>query len=355
MAKQKTSSFKGKVSRNAAKQKMDASFSYLMYPKGVEILIAEPGTIDFDILPYIVTSEVHPDRDDEVGCAVPGELWYRRSFKVHRSVGVDEETVICLTSIGENCPICEFRNKMKKEEGANKDDIKALYPRERCLYVVMPFHKKWDEEPHIFDISSYLFQDLLNDELEDNEENEIFPDLEEGKTLEVRFERSRFKGQKFAKANRIDFNPRDYIYTMEDVEDLPNLDEIVEKSVISYKELERKFMSFDNDEDNKGEEFEEVTDEEESGTRKKKSLRKPRKKVNDEDDQEEEVPEEEEPEEEEKSTPMTRSRKTTSKKSTPPAKKKCPHGHKFGVDHDEFDDCVNCKLWDDCNEAAKEA
>ena len=99
MAKKRTSSFVGKVAHNAQKQKKDASLSYLMMPKDVEILIAEVGRISMDILPYIVQTDKHPDRDDEYKVALKGDLWYRRPFKLHRDIGPDGDAIICLEKL----------------------------------------------------------------------------------------------------------------------------------------------------------------------------------------------------------------------------------------------------------------
>ena len=72
MAKKK-SSFSGKVRSNAEKTKASGSaFGYLNMPKGVGIYRPEvESRIDFDMMPYEVTAEHHPDRDDDAGIAVP--------------------------------------------------------------------------------------------------------------------------------------------------------------------------------------------------------------------------------------------------------------------------------------------
>ena len=56
---------------------------------------------------------------------------------------------------------------------------------------------------------------------------------------------------------------------------------------------------------------------------------KPAKKDSDEDEDEDES-----------------STKKSSKKDSDSGK--CPFGHKFGVDSDEFDDCEDCDIWDRC-------
>ena len=100
MSKKRTSSFRGKVSSDAKRQKTaGASYGYLNLPKGVSVYSPEPGSknVKLDFLPYIVTDERHPDRNEELKVALPDSLWYKRPFKTHRNVGVDNDAVICLT------------------------------------------------------------------------------------------------------------------------------------------------------------------------------------------------------------------------------------------------------------------
>ncbi len=51
----------------------------------------------------------HPDRDEEYGIAVPGSLWYKRPYWLHRGVGPENVSIVCPSSIGKKCPICEYR------------------------------------------------------------------------------------------------------------------------------------------------------------------------------------------------------------------------------------------------------
>ena len=189
MMKAKTSSFKGKVTSNAHKQQSaGSSYGYLKLPKGVSVFAPDPGgRYLLDFLPYTVTDEKHPDRDNDLDIATKGSLWYKRPYKVHRGIGGGNDSVVCLASIGKKCPICEERARLIKA-GAEKEETDALKPSNRNLYVVIPLDsKKHDKEIHIFDMSQYLFQDLLNEELEEDEDKGIFPDLEEGKALKKLF------------------------------------------------------------------------------------------------------------------------------------------------------------------------
>ena len=126
MAK-KSSSFRGKVGANARKQKSDgAAYGYLNLPKGVNIFKPEPGgKTSFDIMPYEVTSDRHPDRDEDLDIAIKGSLWWKLPFKIHRNIGVRNETVVCPVSIGKRCPICDYRAQQIRE-GAEKETTDAL-------------------------------------------------------------------------------------------------------------------------------------------------------------------------------------------------------------------------------------
>jgi len=365
--------FKGAVSRNAAKQSRGARFGHLNLPKGVSVFREEPKTrVDLDILPYTVTDEVHPDRDDEYEIAVPGELWYKRPYWLHRGIGANSEDVVCPSSIKQKCPVCEYRAQLLKDgTDWNDDSVKALKPSMRNLYAIIPKgHKNYDEEIHIWDISQFLFQDKLNEEIQENEEYETFPDLEEGYTLRIRFSEDQLGSNKFANTSRIDFNDRDP-YGESILDDVLSLDEVL--VVPSLKEIQAVFfggLSQDEieneDEEEEEEEEEDEEDEEETPAqaKKRKNLQKPES----EDDEEEEEDEEDTEEEEEEEKKPKPSRRKTSKKDKGQDKEgqdkdeskkgkkddRCPHGHKFGKDCEEHDECDECEEWEACLDEAEE-
>lgn len=246
--KKKRSSFKNKVRRDAERQKSASSnYGYLILPNGVSVFSPEPGSrVKLDIIPYEVTDANHPDKYEDEQIATVGELWYKRPFRIHRNIGTANDAVVCPRSFGKPCPICEYREKLLKE-GADKEETNALRPSQRNLYVVIPQGVKgMEEKPHIWDMSQYLFQNLLNTELEEDEDNGVFPDLEDGKTLKIRFDSSQIAGGRaFAEASRIDFATRRKPYDESILDIIPKLDEVLK--VLSYKELEAKFLELDPD------------------------------------------------------------------------------------------------------------
>ncbi len=375
-----TSKFKQKVAANSHKQKIQATqYGYLRLPRNVSVFKEEPGSrVRLDILPYVVTDENHPDRDDENGIALPGELWYKRPYKLHRGVGVENTSVVCPTSFGKPCPICEYRARLIKE-GGDKATIAALKPSLRNLYIVVPKDSKaYEEKPHIWDISQFLFQNQLNEEIEENDDYAVFPDLEEGLTLRIRFSEETFRKNKFASTSRIDFEERDEPYDEGILKQTPNLDEVLD--VLPYSKIEAIFFGteiseYEDEEDDVAEDEE---DDEPIRKRKIKSIREEpefRRLMKEEEDEEEEEGVDEEGEEDsddndevsssdddelvedinddddpEEVEENPRKTKRTRTKKDNRLSNKCPYGHEFGTDCEEYDDCDECDMWEDCIE-----
>lgn len=370
---EKRNRFRGKVSHNAKKQATGAQYGYLRLPKGVNVYQIEGGGRDqprvkFDILPYRVEDENHPDRDKDLEIATVGELWYRRPFFLHRSIGAAKDSLVCPTSVGKKCPICEYRRK-RQQAGAEKEEIDAMKASQRNLYALVPIEdKKHEEKIHIWDISQFLFQKLLNEEIEENENYESFPDPEEGYTLRVRFEAKTFGGSNpFFEANRIDFEERNYVYDDEFLATVPCLDHILE--VKSYEELERIFLEIEDpdEESEKGSETAGADDPDQETT----SPRRPKPKSADpapaDEEEEDEKPRDRRPLRrappapdagaDEEEAPPRQARQAagpTRQRETKPAAGHCPSGYKFGVDTDKYDECAQCSEWETCIDA-KEA
>ena len=324
--KKKKISFADKVRANIEKQKSQKSqYGYLKLLKGVNVFKEEPGSrVKLDILPYVVTDPNHPDRDDELGIAVPGALWYKRPFKLHRNIGYNNMPLVCPTSIGKRCPICEYKQRLLKEGKDWRDDsVKALKTYLRNLYIVVPLdNKNYEERPYVWDISDHLFQNKLSTELEENPEYANFPDLEDGYTLRIRFTEEQFGKNKFADTSRIDFEKREKKYDESILDKVPNLDEVL--VVLPYEQIEAKF--FDSEDDA-------VTDVD--------------KAIN------EVVDEIDEGEDDEEVEPR-KAKIIVSKPKLAVADGKCPYGHEFGRDEGSYLECADCIEWNACADAKDE-
>ena len=245
----KKSNFKGKFVSSAKKYAASSSgktSSTIKLPKGFEFLQYDDKVkeLELDFLPYIVTDKHHPLRDAEEGIALVGDQWFYRPYKVHRNIGADRTDFICPSSIGQKCPICEYQKELFKTD---KEAAIALYPKDRCLYVVIPRNlSKLEEKPYVWDISIRLFHDILIEELEKDEDNESFAALEGGKTLTCKLKWKSFgeKDSKFAEIRAIDFDDRDDIDEAI-LEDLPKLDDTL--NILSYDELYNAFHEIQGD------------------------------------------------------------------------------------------------------------
>lgn len=384
MSKQKISSFRGRVAKNIKDNAEKQTFGYLVPPKNVNVVknlvLDKNNKINFDIIPYIVSGTFHPDKGIQ-----KGDIWYKRPFGVHRNIGSGEKktTVICpQATFGKKCPICEHRIKIMKE-GAPKDEFKLLYPSIRNLYYLIPIGSKdMEEKIVIWDSSNFLFQELLEEEIEFDTELEVFPDIDEGMTLQVRFREESMGTSKYYQAKKIEFVERDHTYDLAMIEALTPLDEVIKE--FSYKEIENMFFDIDAEEIEEIDETEEVEYKEVPVLGRKKNLPvihdapaeiedddemedaevidddddiPPPKKQSDLQSKKKEWDESLEKERQKKAAvkeepKVQRKNVVKAEAPAPPpkqtSKNKCPHGHVFGVDTDDHKECNSCKIWDEC-------
>ena len=332
MSKKKRSSFRGKVKKDSQR---GVGYGYLNLPKGVKVFNPDSVTVKLDFMPYEVTDKKHPDRNVEDEIAVPGSLWYKRPFKIHRNIGVDNDKVVCLSSIGKACPICEKRSELIRQD-ADKEDTDALKQSLRNLYVVIPLDaKKYDAEPHIMDMSYYLCQEEIKKTIDEDEDYEVFPDLEEGLTMRCRFDEAQIGKTKFVELGKVTPIKREEQYTEDILDDIPNLDEVL--NILSYKELEAKFLELDEEDTTDDGSLDDVQPPKTERSRSRTKTNKPEK--------------EEEPEETEREKKRRERKGKKDKEETGTDDNRCSHGHEFGKDCDEYpDDCKDCNEWDDCGE-----
>lgn len=345
----RSSSFADKIGRNTKSQKESKKgFGYLNLPKDVPVFSVDEDTreVELDILPYEVTNPKHGDRDSEFEIAMPGTLWYRCPVRVHRNVGEKKETVICLKTFGKKCPICEYQDKRRKEK-AEKEEIKELYPRSRSIYCVVPLGiKKVDEVPHIWDMSDFLFQDILNDELEADPNNRAFPDLENGKTLRLKLRWKELGDSSYPEVRSITFLDRDP-YPEKILKDVPKIDDCLQE--LTYKQIESKFFDMEDEED--------AGEIEETKVEKEAPVEHRRRPVVEEKETSKEDPparrRRSEPEEEKETRRTRKDEDDPPKRRTVETDNECPHGHTFGKDFEKFKDCNDCNEWNGCYDQSK--
>lgn len=369
------SKFKDKVRSDNQREKARSSgYGYLIIPRGYKLFQVSGGQrVRLDFLPYYVTSENHPCRNDQDEVAIPGTMWYRLPYKTHRNIGANNDSLVCPATFDKKCPICEYRTKLAREK-AEEEEIRSLKSSDRNLYVVVPLkNREYDPIPHIFDISRFAFHDALREETDEKPEYQAFFDPEEGYTLNIRFSEEKIGRNKYASASRIDFEERKQQYDDEYVrEEVPNLDEVLH--VLTYKEIEAKFFEFDESDSEGAPEIEEdeprrlVREDDERPRRRMRDEEeeRPRRRQREEEEQPrrrarepeaeaenerprrrqlEEESEKEESENHERRRPLRRVRKESKRSDD----EKCQFGHEYGKDADRFPkDCKQCNIWEPC-------
>lgn len=398
-----TSSFRGKISSNAAARKTGNNNSYLKLPKGVTLFIPEAGkTYVMDILPYVVTNKKHMDRNDKKEIAIPGEQWFKLPFRVHGNLGEgkNKHKEVCPSTFGKKCGICDYLSSERKR-GADEDDLKPMKTSLRNLYaiIVKKINGKTVPDPKIqlFDISDYVFQEKFEEQLQHEEQFETFPDLTEGCSVKIIFVEDSFGGNKYPAPSRFDFVERTKQYGSKFINQVPSLDDCL--NILSSEELMAMFQENDveddededetpkpkkkamrggpasrddedeedddddypeSDDDEDDADDEEEDEEDEVPVKKKpskkpsKPAKKPSKHVEEEDEEDEDADDEEEDddEEEEEERPKKHSSSKSQKKTaSSTSTNKCPSGHKFGKDNNKWDDCDDCELFKKCKAA----
>lgn len=367
----------------------------------VEFFSPKEGRNRINIIPYTIKTKNHPlvkKGEFEIG-----EKDYVMDIFTHRGIGPSEATVLCLKeTYGKPCPICE-QAAMLKKQGKEKE-AGALKASRRVFYNVQDC--KNPDKLLVFEASHFLFEKELIDEARDDEEGGFvdFADEESGKEIKFRCSKVSKGGFEFNEFKSFSFEDRDENIPDELLESAISFDEIM--NVPTYEEVE-KILYGEDDEDSdedekpakklkKVESEEEDDSEEEEEPTPKKSKKRP--DPDDEEDDDSDSDEEEKPapkksvkksapepeddsEEDEDDEPAPKSK--SKKKPEPeddeddsddsddseddeeddPAPKKskkkdcggdcgkCPFGHKFGEEADDYDDCDDCDVWDKCVKA----
>ena len=371
--------------RNNASKGGGSGMSWFTTQDGVDEWKPEKaGRYLINVLPYEIKAKDHPDGIDA------GTVWYKLPFKVHHGVGPNSQSLICPTSFNRPCPICEAGRKMKDDPDTDEETLRAFNPQRFVAYNIQ--HPDDEDRVALLVLSYGKFAKHLEKELKEDvdEENVYFYDTtDEGRTLKVRFSQETFAGREYLQASRIDFVPRGEMDEDEVLGKTVCLDEAL--NILPYDKIKALFFQEeipegdedDAEEDEKPapkkkpgspakkkpepepeddddlEEDDDLEDDEEDDVPpppKKKSNAKTAKKPEPEpedDDEEDDL----EDDEEDEPTPQKKSAKSNAKTAKKPAKKKsgsgnaCPHGGTFGEDIDEFPECDDCDLWDECDEA----
>ena len=317
------------------------------------IIKLKKGKNAIDIIPFVRGTDLFKGK-------AKGSVASMIDIYVHTYFNQSYDKCICMRrTYNEPCPICEERTLLKgMEEPESKDErkklekrIKDLNPKQRVIANAVNLREDEEDENNgqiqILDESYFLFaKPLLEEACADDEGgpvNYAYPDG--GKEIHIRGGMKKMKiGKPFLEFQKFDFEDRDEEYD-EDIVEYEYEDDVFEHGAFpldslliipTYEEVKAMLadgvMTSDDEEE-----------EDEAPTPKKKGHKG--KKVS------KPEPEEEDDEEEEDEAPTPKKKGHKGKKveeSEEPEEEKgteteCPHGHTFGVDNMEKDECVMCK------------
>ena len=271
----------------------------------------EEGRNVINIIPYEVHNSQHPlvrAKKMEIG-----DLDYVYDAWTHASIGPDEVDVICLKkTYGKGCPVCEEAEKYK--EKGDEETYKDLKAKRRVWYNVQDLEADDPEKIKVFSVSHFLFEHELIEEARngtDGEEQVDFADIEDGKEIHFRAASDNMGGNDFFRYKSFKFEDRDKELNPKILKQVHPLDEMI--IFRDYEQVEKILF--------RGLEEEAAEDKGEGKPKSDKLESKPR------------------PEKAEKKSSLT----------------ECPHNHEFGKDTDNFDDCVKCKSYAECEKALKDS
>ena len=318
---------------------------YLKLPPEVQIFKPKSGVMLIDILPYKVGSG-NP-------WAEKGLLYYERTFWVHRGIGANSDSHLCLArNFKEACPVCEHRLRLMKKDNEDSEElVKDLAPRERQLFNVR--NLKEPDKKLVWDISHHLFGKTLDATLRSADEDDDwdnFAHLDGGLTLKVSFAEESYSGRSFLSAETIYFKPRKTDYDESILDEVVCLDKVLVP--LDYDELKKLFLqTVDEDEEGKGSKRhakDDDDDEDEEPKAKKKrdddddEEPKSRKSSKDDDDDEEPPKRRKDDDDDEDEEPKGKKSKSDDDDEDKPKKKK-----RDDDDWDDFDEPKGKKSKDD--------
>lgn len=338
-----------RLARMQNRQTQDQRFTYKRayeIPPDVPRYEMRDGENRIDIIPYRISNPLNP------ACTVHGleigELDYFQQLDVHQNVGVRKNQHLCAKRMfGRPCPICDAQTELYEQN--ERDEAKALYPKQRAVYNVIDLDAP-EKGIQVWEVSYYwVEQELRNLAAAKSKRGAtvVFGDFEIGKTIVFYTTKDPVFGLKpgnFSFEDRDPYDesicdkahPLDQYYVMPD-----------------YEEVQRDYLQVTND----------LDEEDEAPARAERPARQPRtdKAINDVEKIEKPVEKtfEEHVKDGEKfldenPTLEPEVTETRSRRRREQAEESgCPHGHVLGKDFDDTPDCTKCPdaVYDKCGDA----
>ncbi len=212
--------------------------------KDIEFFSATQGRNRINIIPYTIKSKNHPlVRRGEFEI---GEEDYLMDLFVHRGVGINQASVVCLKqNYGKPCPVCEQMNELKKM--GKEKEAGELKASRRVFYNVEDV--KNPGKVQIFETSHFLFEKELIDEARDDEEGGFidFADVRKGKNICFRAQKVKKSNFEFTEFKSFSFQDREDPLDEDLLEEAISFDEILQ--VPTYEEIEKLLFGEDEEEE----------------------------------------------------------------------------------------------------------
>ena len=254
------------------------SASYLNMPSGVEKYVPVVGKTFFDIVGYectVVCNVSNPVQEISDPEKKGDDLKHGRPYLRHRVGG---KTVVCPTTVGRDCPVCEAVTKLNKNYEENKEVTGKIKAKTRYLYNIHV-----DGKFSILDISNFFFEKKLREDLgsmDEDYQDFHYPEQTEelgGYTIKTSFLETEY--DKTFKLGRVDFLDRESPINTDGMADLNDIF-IIE----TYEELEKLLHASEEDEEEDYDVVEETVVEEKTEQRRSPADKKPVEEVETEDD-----------------------------------------------------------------------
>ncbi len=273
-----------------------------------------------DIVPYIISTENHPDRNDKKGICVPGTDDYKLEVWVHYNIGPSSSKVVCLlNTFGRRCPICE---EMLNNSSLDDKARDALKPKQRVYYNVIDLNSE-AQKVQLWELSSPWGEDRIMQEVQyckKGGEKICFFSLSSGKSVQIRGVEDSFEGKPFIEPSRYTFKDREP-YDESILDETYPLDAMLD--VLTAEEIEelRKWASSEESEPSSAQ-----AAQEEAAPARSRVRRGP-------------------------TFPTDTEKAPVDKEEG--LGKECPQGHVFGTDHEKMDACVDGCTQEEYNSCAE--
>src|SRR4030067_1887156 len=192
-----------------------------------------------DIIPY--PAGKHDPKSKE------GEWGYLLDIWVHYGIGVNQDAYVCpARNYGQPCPICEYREEVRRQDDYDEDLVKELTPKRRSIYNIICYNSEKEESKgvQIFDSAHWFMEKHISSLAKtpargvgkSTDSYIAFSDPDEGKSISFTRKgtkrNSEFLGHKFV--------DRNYIIPDEVLNTAFILDESI--NICSYDEIKNAFM-----------------------------------------------------------------------------------------------------------------